>query len=328
MEILISGGSGFLGQALSHALSQHQENHQITWLTRNPQQAHPSYVSLMSYDELKSSQQSYDVIINLAGAGIADKRWSDGRKQTLYQSRLQPTQAILDYIQKCQQQDLALPKFLISGSAIGWYGAMGQTVCDETTTIADIGTHQKEFTHQLCQKWEQLALTAQQFGVPVAIIRTGVVLDKKGGILSQLLTPFKLGLGGRLGDGQQMMSWISRLDWVRAVQFIIKQHLSTSHLSSKHRASNTNQEVGARVQIYNLTAPHAVSNQAFTKALGQWLNRPTWFCVPKFVLSILLGEMSTLLVDGQTVYPFVLLEQGFEFQHNELKQAFENSYVC
>ena len=145
-------------------------------------------------------------------------------------------------------------------------------------------------------------MTATGQGVPVAIVRTGVVIDTDGGMLAQLLTPFKLGLGGKLGDGQQIISWIGRRDWVRAVQFIIERHIDSQN----------------KVMIYNLTAPNPISNHTFTKAVGSWLGRPTWFTLPRFLLKLLFGEMATLLMDGQKVLPQALLNAGFVFEHQRI----------
>ncbi|WP_227428833.1 TIGR01777 family oxidoreductase [Psychrobacter sp. I-STPA6b] len=291
MNILISGGSGFLGSALTDCLI--QQGMTVTWLTRDTSQSHPKNVQMLSYEQLANDNhnhnQNYDVIINLAGAGIADSRWTEKRKQQLMDSRLKPTQAILDFIVRSEYK----PKLLISGSAIGWYGIQGDTPLTEDSSA------KPDFAHSLCEKWEQLAMSATQKGVAVAIVRTGVVIDSQGGMLAKLLTPFKLGLGGKLGDGQQIISWIGRDDWVRAVQFIIECHIDSQN----------------QVMIYNLTAPNPISNHTFTKAVGSWLNRPTWFTLPRFLLKLLFGEMATLLIDGQKVLPQALLQAGFGFEY-------------
>lgn len=315
MNILISGGSGFLGSALTNSLI--QQGMSVTWLTRDTKQVHPNNVQMLSYEQLANEDhnhkhnhnlnQSYDVIINLAGAGIADSRWTDKRKQQLMDSRLKPTQAILDFIARSKDK----PKLLISGSATGWYGVQGDTPLTEDSAA------NPDFAHKLCEQWEQLAMTATQQGVAVAIVRTGVVIDSDGGMLAKLLTPFKLGLGGKLGDGQQIISWIGRDDWVRAVQFIIERHvhLDSNLAKAAHDISGQDQ-----VTVYNLTSPNPVNNYTFTKALGRWLNRPTWVCLPKPLLQLLLGEMATLLIDGQKVLPQALSEAGFKFQYSTIDE--------
>ena len=306
MNILISGGSGFIGSAFSAWL---QSNTgipvHITWLTRDASQDHPDYVALMSYDELQTTALKFDVILNLAGAGIADARWSDERKQLLMDSRLKPTQAILDYIARIESK----PKLLVSGSAVGWYGAQGQMPLDEDSGF------RSDFAHELCAAWEQLAKQATNYAVPVAIVRTGVVIHPEGGMLGKLLTPFKMGAGGQLGDGQQIMSWISRIDWIRAVWFIIQQQLSG--------ASPTKENEAATTTVYNLTAPNPITNATFTKAVGNWLHRPTIMTMPSPMLKLMFGEMSALLIDGQKVLPQALLKAGFVFEQPTINEELE-----
>lgn len=300
MKILITGGSGFLGTALTQSLKTHGvkgDTASVTWVSRSVEKEKTKNIAddVISYDDLASTNERYDVIINLAGAGIADSRWTNARKQELFDSRLKPTQAVIDYIERMGNK----PKLLISGSAIGWYGIQHEndpTALDETSPVT-----KTDFAHEICQAWEQLALTAQGVvtdAVPVAIVRTGVVIAPEGGMVGRLITPFKMGTGGKLGNGQQIMSWISRSDWVRAVIFIIEQNLT--HILPTQ-------------QIYNLTNPTPISNAAFTDAMGTWLHRPTLMTLPAFVVKTMFGEMSTLLLDGQRVVPTALLDQGFEF---------------
>ncbi|CAM4028087.1 TIGR01777 family oxidoreductase [Psychrobacter arenosus] len=304
MNILISGGSGFIGSAFSDWLQNHTDTPvQITWLTRDASQVHPQYVTMMTYDELQTSPLSFDVIINLAGTGIADARWSDERKKLLLDSRLKPTQALLDYMARIEVK----PQLLVSGSAIGWYGAQGNKPLNESSSF------EQDFAHDLCETWEQLALKATEYGVPVALVRTGIVIHPTGGMVGKLLTPFKMCVGGQLGDGEQIMSWISRTDWIRAAWFIIEKELSAA----------SNNQAQADSKIYNLTAPNPITNATFTKAMGNWLHRPTLFTLPAPLLKLMFGEMSTLLVDGQKVLPTALLEAGFAFEHTTIQQALE-----
>lgn len=320
MNILISGGSGFLGSAFSEAIIKHYQKDnkavQVTWLTRDSKQAHPNDIKMMTYDELATSDKSFDVILNLAGAGIADKRWSDARKEQLLASRVKPTDALLDFIARSSSK----PKLLVSGSAIGWYGAQGDKPLTESSGF------NADFSHKLCDDWEQLALKATDYGVPVAIVRTGVVIHPKGGMVSKLFIPFKMGVGGQLGDGTQIMSWISRTDWVRAVIFIIEQNFAnpTNQQQQSNSVDNALTTANATpARVYNLTAPNPVTNHTFTKTLGAWLHRPTFFTLPAFLLKLMFGEMSTLLIDGQKVLPRALLDAGFEFEHTALEQALE-----
>lgn len=317
MNILISGGSGFLGSAFSDELikryrTQDKDLH-ITWLTRDSSQTHPDAIIMMTYDELASSDKSFDVILNLAGAGIADSRWSDARKEQLLASRIKPTESLLAFIKRTNIK----PKLMISGSAIGWYGAQGDKPLTESSGF------ETDFAHQLCDEWEQLALKATKHGVPVAIVRTGVVIHPDGGMLGKLLTPFKMGVGGQLGDGKQIMSWISREDWVGAVIFIIEKYLANytdTQTTDDHSLETIND---TPVLVYNLTAPNPVTNHTFTKTLGAWLHRPTFFTLPNFLLKLIFGEMSTLLIDGQKVLPQALQDAGYDFKQPTLKQALE-----
>lgn len=319
MNILISGGTGFLGSAFSEAIieryrSQDKEMH-ITWLTRDTSQKHPAAINMMTYDDLAKTDNSYDVILNLAGAGIADSRWSDERKKALLASRVKPTESILAFIARTSNK----PKLLVSGSAIGWYGTQGDKPLTENSTS------ETDFSHKLCDEWEQLALEATDHNVPVAIVRTGVVIHPEGGMLGKLLTPFKFGVGGQLGNGQQIMSWVSRDDWVGAAIFIIEQHLANhsnmqkdSNLNTDNTLQTTNDTPAV---VYNLTAPNPVTNNTFTKDVGAWLHRPTFFTLPEFLLKLMFGEMSTLLIDGQKVLPQALLDAGYEFQQPTLEKA-------
>ena len=315
MNILISGGSGFLGSAFSKAILQRyqdkNEHISITWLTRDKTQQHPTDVNMMTYDELAKTDQSFDIVMNLAGAGIADSRWSDERKEQLMASRVKPTESILAFI----AQTNVKPKLMLSGSAIGWYGTQGDKPLNESSG------YETDFSHKLCADWEQLALQATNHGVPVTIVRTGVVMHPSGGMIAKLLLPFKMGVGGQLGDGKQIMSWISREDWVGAAIFIIEQHLAegTQSQVTPNNELKTNSDTPA--VVYNLTAPNPVTNHTFTKAMGTWLHRPTIFTLPDFLLKLMFGEMSTLLIDGQKVLPEALQEAGYAFKQPTFKQA-------
>lgn len=312
MNILISGGSGFLGSAFSdEIIKRYYQSGQevtITWLTRDTSQTHPDSISMITYDELAKTDNSYEVIMNLAGAGIADSRWSDERKEALLASRIKPTESLLAFIARTANK----PKLLLSGSAIGWYGTQGDKPLTKSSGF------ETDFSHRLCEDWEQLALKATEYGVPVAIVRTGIVIHPSGGMLGKLLTPFKFGVGGQLGNGKQIMSWISRDDWVGAAIFIIEQHL----LGQIDTYDNVLQTVNnTPAVVYNLTAPNPVTNHAFTKDVGAWLHRPTFFTLPEFLLKLMFGEMSTLLIDGQKVLPQALLDAGYDFKQPTLKKA-------
>lgn len=287
MNILITGGTGFLGRALVDALQ--AAGHQITLISRNPSQAQSPGVQAQRLDELRPAQ-CFEVVINLAGSGIADQRWSDARKQELLHSRVHTTAALVDWM----RQTPVRPQLLLSGSAIGWYGAQGDTELTEHSPA------HAEFVHELCEHWEHTARQAEALGVRTVLLRTGIVLDPGGGALKKMLLPFLIGLGGRIGDGQQWMSWISRDDWVGAVLFLLRAELQGP---------------------VNLTAPQPVRNQQFARLLAQALHRPALFPLPAWLLRLMMGEMSGLLLDSQRVLPGQLQAAGFAFRHPDLATA-------
>ena len=289
MNILITGGSGFLGTALIKRLLQQQ--HHITVTSRAPEKfpiQHAALTAITTY-QLNNIDQ-VDIVINLAGAGIADKRWTDKRKEELLQSRLRTTQALIDWFKQLEIK----PKQFLSGSAIGWYGPHGNTVIDETTSA------QAGFSHELCLAWEQCALQATQMGIPTTLLRTAVALDPTGGMLKQLKPIYQFGGGGRLGSGEQWFSWISREDWVNALLFIIQNPLE-----------------GA----VNLAAPNPVTQQQFAQEFGRSLKRPAIFPMPEPVVKMVFGEMSHLFLDSQKIIPHRLSNAGFRFRQPTLSQA-------
>ncbi|MFZ7096483.1 TIGR01777 family oxidoreductase [Luteimonas dalianensis] len=298
MQILISGGSGFLGRALTARLQ--EDGVRVAWLSRDASREAPDGVRVLAYDAL-APHDRFDAVVNLAGADIAGKRWSDRRKKLLFESRLGPTRRLVDWMRRSEER----PRVLLSGSAVGWYGAQGDTPLGEDSAPAD------DFSHSLCEAWENAAMEAVSLEVPVLLLRTGIALHPDGGMLGRLLLPFRMGLGGRLGDGRQMLSWVARRDWVEAVRRLLLQHLEGAG--------------SAPVGPVNLTAPEPVSNREFTRALAGALHRPAVFAVPGRALRLALGQMSTLLLDGQRVLPERLQESGFEFRHPRLAPYLESA---
>jgi uncharacterized protein (TIGR01777 family) len=296
MNVLITGGTGFIGSALAKNLV--EQGHAVTVLSRSPDKVAKTCCAkvnvLGSLEQIKA-EDSYQVIVNLAGAPIVDARWSDARKQLIRESRVGLTEQLI----ACMGRLIVKPELLISGSAIGYYGDQGDTV------LTDQSTPYEDFSGQLCADWEAAAKQAEQFGIRVCLIRTGLVIAEGGGFLQRMLLPFRLGLGGRLGDGRQWMSWIHRQDWIAIAQAMI--------------SDSTMQ--GA----YNATAPNPTTNAEFTQILAKCLNRPALLPVPAWLLKILLGEMSALLLGSQRVLPERLLALGFKFQFEDLAAALNDA---
>jgi len=290
---LISGSSGLLGQALSTAAS--AKGIHVARLVRS---AKPSEHGDVAVDLERGwlDQAALErlgaigAVIHLAGAGIADRRWTASRKKEILESRTIFTQLLAASIAALPVK----PRVFLSGSAIGYYGDTGSVDVDEHGPLGN------DFLAQVCDLWEQAALGAQTRTV---LLRTGIVLTPKGGALKKQLPLFKAGLGGRLGNGRQSMSWIGLSDWVRAVEFLIDHD-----------------ELDGPV---NLTAPNPVTNAAFTNVLGSVVHRPTFAAVPPFALKLALGgELATsALLASQRVMPTVLLAAGFTFDEPELSGA-------
>lgn len=292
-HILITGGSGFLGSALvAYWLRQ---GHRITVLSRNPQAASRRLGNISAVADLKQLLQDshFDAVVNLAGEPIFGGLWSQSRKQKLRDSRIKLTEQLVAFIASLEVK----PEVLISGSAIGIYGDQGDTLLSENSPS------KPDFAQQLCADWEQAALQAENFGVRVCLIRTGLVLDHGGGLLQRMLPAFRLGLGGRLGSGRQWMSWIHRRDWVAIVDFLL-------YHPELHGA-------------FNATAPNAVSNAEFTECLAKQVRRPALLPMPAALLKLLLGEMSALMLGSQHVRPARLLAANFRFEFITLDEALQ-----
>jgi uncharacterized protein (TIGR01777 family) len=297
LHIIVTGGTGFIGQALVPFLL--QQGQRVTVLTRQAERLNrdsgPALDYINSLDAI-DDEDGIDVIVNLAGEPIAGKRWSNSQKDKLIQSRVQTTGNVITLIHRLHRK----PSCLVSASAVGFYGARGDEVLDENSGFNN------EFSHQLCQQWEEAANQACQLGVRVCIVRLGIVLGKGGGALARMLPGFRIGLGGRLGSGSQYMSWIGIDDVVSAIDFLIR---------------NPQQE-----GVFNVTAPEPVTNSEFTKTLGRVLSRPTIVAMPGAVVRILFGEMGDrLLLHGQRVIPSRLLENGFGFADTDLEKVLRSS---
>jgi uncharacterized protein (TIGR01777 family) len=292
MNYLITGGTGLIGQALIKSIN--TDKNTVTVLTRNIKSASLAINKKVQFIDklLLTSIESTDIVINLAGEPIADKRWSPEQKNRICQSRWDITDEIAQLISIAEKP----PSLLISGSAIGVYGRQNSQAIDET--FKDF--HQ-EFTHEVCAKWEEKALIACSENTRVALLRTGIVLDKSSGALAKMLLPFKLGVGGKISQGDQVMSWVHIDDMVSAILHVI----DNDNLSGP----------------INMTSPNAVTNEVFSKALSKSLHRPSLFTTPAPLLKLIFGEMAELLLYGQNVVPQKLLNSGFVFKHNKIEAA-------
>ena len=295
-RVLMTGGTGFIGSVLCQEML--TRGYELTVLSRQPSdkvRALCGQVDVIANLESLRSHQGYDAVINLAGEGIADKRWTDQRKQALRDSRISLTHLLTDVITSWAEP----PEVLVSGSAVGFYGDQGDTLVIEDTAPHD------EFTHRLCKDWEAAALELRSHGVRVCLSRTGVVAGPGGGFLKRMVPPFKFALGGRLGGGYQYMPWVHRDDVVAALIWMLE----------------TPEASGA----YNVVSPNPATNREFTRCLAHALKRPAIFPVPAQVLKIALGEMSRLLLTGQQAVPARLTDAGFRFGYPSLDAALKNA---
>ncbi|TQU57255.1 TIGR01777 family protein [Xanthomonas perforans] len=288
MHLLITGGTGFIGQALCPALL--QAGHQVSVLTRDPHRAKrilPGTAAVHTLDGVQA-----DAVINLAGEPLAAGRWTDARKQRFRQSRLGITRQLHDWI--AQQPAAQRPSVLISGSAVGYYGERGDTALTEAEPAGD------DFSALLCRDWEAEANTIAALGPRVSWVRTGIVLDRDGGALARMLPAFRFGGGGPFGDGRHWMSWIHRADMAALLLWLL-QH--------------------GQPGAYNASAPNPVTNADFARTLAKVLHRPALLALPAGVLRLGFGEMADLLLISQRVLPQRALDAGFRFQYLHLDAA-------
>jgi hypothetical protein len=289
MRVLVTGGTGFVGQALCPRLA--AAGHDVVVLTRQVRPPLPQGVAtwVQRLEELDPAR--VDAVVNLAGAPIGDARWTEGRKRLLLDSRLGTTAALVEWMRAAARR----PATLVSASAVGYYGEQGERPIHEDTPPTP------GFTHDLCAAWEREAERAAALGVRVCRLRIGVVLDRDGGALAKMLPAFRLGVGGRLGSGQHYFPWIHRQDIAGICAWLLDNP-------------------GAR-GAYNASAPHPVRNAEFTRALGRALGRPTLLPMPAAALRLLFGEMSELLLASNRMLPQRLLAESYEFRYPDLEAA-------
>lgn len=290
MKVAITGGTGLLGTAIGKSLAERGDQATVVSRTRGSDRI---VWSLPDGLDPPDALSGYDAVVHLAGAGIADARWSDARKREILDSRRLGTRAVIEGLRAADPR----PSVLVSASAVGYYGPSGDAVRSEDAPAGD------DFLAEVCKVWEQEAEAAEALGVRLVNARFGIVLSTDGGALAKMMPAFKLGVGGRLGSGDQYMAWIHIDDAAAAVV----------HLIDDPEARGP----------FNVSAPNPVDNRTFTKALGNALGRPTVLPVPAFGLKALFGEMSLALLTGQRAIPKRLDDSAFEFKFPYVDQALE-----
>ncbi len=289
-NILITGATGLIGKNLCHALEKTHQVYKLKRLNEPDKSDAPNWnIDVQKPDRITAP----DVIIHLAGENIAAKRWSNKQKQRLYNSRILGTKNLVNKILASDHK----PQTFMCASAIGFYGNRGQEILDEESASGD------NFSAQLARDWEQTTLPLAEHGIRVVNLRFGVVLSQEGGALKKMLLPFKCGLGGAIGNGQQKFSWVSIADVIQAIIFLINK----PHISGP----------------VNITSPNPVSNKTFTRTLAKTLKRPAFLDMPAPICRLLFAEMADeLLLSSQHVVPEKLLKNGYTFRHLDLEMAF------
>ena len=299
MRLVVTGATGFIGRVLCARLL--QQGHTLTLFTRvSPRDAGTAAKRWVQWTpgalgEWGAALEGVDGVIHLAGEPIAARKWNDIQRRRIEKSRVEGTNSLVQAIAKAEPK----PTFLISASAVGYYGPRGDELITEDSPPGD------DFLSAVCRAWEEEAKKAERLGLRVVRLRTGVVLGSGGGALTKMAQPFKFFVGGPLGSGRQWMSWIQLEDHVRLILQLID-----------------NAQANGPV---NATAPNPVRNKEFCQALGRVLRRPCWAPVPGFALRLALGEMAEMLLTGQRVMPAAAQKLGFQFRYPNLEQALQAS---
>ena len=309
MRIVIAGGTGFLGSPLAEVYA--EEGHDVRALTRGlppGESRHDSGTGVPGVTRVgwrpdgqsgpwASAIDGADAVINLAGEGIGDRRWTPSRKALLRDSRIIPTRSLAVAIAGAA----APPPVFVSASGAGYYGTADTAPKTESSPAGD------DFLAHVCQEWEAEARRIESPATRVVPIRSGVVLERTGGALGKMMTPFRFFVGGRMGSGRQYMSWIHRIDWIEMIRWIAETRSVTGPL--------------------NVTAPAPVTNREFARALGRAMRRPALLPAPSFALRLMLGEMvEPLVLTGQRAIPQCALAHGFHFRYPEIDQAFRGIF--
>jgi uncharacterized protein (TIGR01777 family) len=300
MRVFVTGGSGLIGSRLIKRLRERGDN--VTLLTRRPDAVRDRFpgCALVQGDPMTTGPWMDAVgdchaVINLAGENIFGKRWNDDFKRLLIDSRLRTTENVTAALARRPNDSADAPRVLVNATAVGYYGPHGDEEIDETAPAGN------DYLAEICVAWEKAALAAQASGVRVALVRIGVVLDREGGALKPLLTPFKLGAGGPVGSGRQWMAWIHHADMVGILLLALDRAEAQGPV--------------------NGTAPNPVTNKEFGKALGRALHRPAFMPMPGFMMRVMLGEVSGVVLTGQRVLPRQALKLGYQFQFPTIDAA-------
>lgn len=299
MRVVITGGSGLIGRALSASLA--RDHHEVIILSRHPEQVVglPAVVRAEHWnphiaEECRHLVEEADAVVNLAGENIAARRWTVDRKKQIRDSRLNAGRAMLQALESATRK----PRVVIQASAVGYYGLCGDEELNEESPPG------KDFLAQLAIDWEASTAQIERLGVRRAIIRTGVILSPEGGAFPRLLLPFRLFVGGPLGSGRQWFPWIHIADEVGAIRFLLENESASGP--------------------FNLSAPHPVTNADFARMVGRQTKRPAFLPTPAFLLRLLFGEMATVLLDGQRAFPGRLMLMGYNFRFPEAAGALQD----
>lgn len=302
MNILVTGGTGFIGRALCQSLS--RAGHQVVVLTRSTGSTVPrvdaglTTVVWKGWEEGNWEQQIQiaDAVVNLAGEPIAGGRWSQERKQLIMDSRVNTTRAIARALSCASPK----PRVFISASGVGYYGTSPHKLFDERDGPGS------DFFADLCRSWEEAAYEAQSTTLRVACLRIGMVLERDGGALAKMVAPFRAFVGGPIAPGSQWVSWIHRADLIGLIEWVIEHERITGPV--------------------NAVAPEAVTMRDFCKSLGKVLSRPSWLPVPGFALRLAFGELASFMTTGQRVTPKVAVEGGYQFRYPHLDSALRSIF--
>lgn len=293
MNILITGGTGFIGSELCPMLL--QQGHYLNIITRSPkrhaseQAKNQQFISWEA--DLVSAMNKADAVINLVGENIFGQRWTDEVKKRIYNSRIENTNKLIEAIKQAEDR----PEVMISASAAGYYGGRGTDVLDEHEPVGD------GFLAKVCVDWEKAAWQVKETGVRLVIPRIGIVLEKGGGALQKMLPPFKFFVGGPIGRGTQFVPWIHRHDLCRGLLFAMEDKGFSG--------------------VYNLNAPNPVTMETLAEAIGNTLNRPSALRVPEFVLNTVMGEAAQPILESLRLEPANLKSAGFEFHFPHVHEA-------